>query len=311
MQEKNVIAIFAGDIHLSLNPPIWRSSEPDWFEAMLRPLVELGTLQILYNCPVVYAGDIFDKWNSSPELINFAIEHLPKGLSIAGQHDLPLHNYEDIQKSAYWTLYKEGTIRHITEKTICFYEDDERIILYPFSYRQPIKDLKNPYRNSIHVAVAHEYKWIPGASYTNAPIDNKLHIKTTKNIRNRWKGYDVVVYGDNHLGWQHKLQNCSTQFFNCGSFMRRASDEIDYQPQVGLLTVDGQILSHRLDCSKDKYIKTIPIKKETTLDLSGFIDGLKELGETALDFKKSVDRFFKKYETTKEIQEIILKAMEK
>ena len=101
---ENIIAIFAADLHLSLKAPIWRSTEQDWFEAMLRPLVELRTLATLHNCPIVYAGDIFDKWNSPPELINFAIEHLPKGHAIPGQHDLPLHNYEDIRKSAYWTL---------------------------------------------------------------------------------------------------------------------------------------------------------------------------------------------------------------
>jgi hypothetical protein len=38
---KTALAILVSDIHLSDKPPIFRSSEPDWFEAMKRPLDQL------------------------------------------------------------------------------------------------------------------------------------------------------------------------------------------------------------------------------------------------------------------------------
>ena len=306
---EKIIAIFAADIHLSLNPPIWRSAEPDWFDAMLRPLVELRTLATLHNCPIVYAGDIFDKWNSSPELINFAIKHLPKGCAIPGQHDLPLHNYEDIGKSAYWTLIEAGVLVYLFPSTPAIIEKDtnkNKMLVSGFPFGHKIKTLEH--RNEkIYIAVAHEYKWIKDCSYPNAPRDQKLKTPSSK----KHLGYDVIIYGDNHKGWYCKWPNCKTEFFNCGSLMRRNSDQIDYKPQVGLLTAKGRIISHKLDCSKDKYISDNILGKETELDLTQFMNELEQLGDTAFDFGESVKRFFEKHKTDKVIRNIILNAMEK
>ena len=315
--KENIIAIFCADLHLSLKPPIWRSAEPDWFEAMLRPLVELRTLATLHNCPIVYAGDIFDLWygaigKGASELINFAMEHLPKGFAIPGQHDLPLHNYSDIKKSAYWTLEKAKVIHDIkpfTHKT--FGIEKENFVLYGYPYGNELLPLIRKNDNKIHIAVIHEYKWIDGHSYLTAPNEQRLGRKKAKFTNGKWNGYDIVVYGDNHKGFMYQFPNCKTQFFNCGSFMRRHSDEIDYKPQVGLLTDRGEIKPWRLDTSKDKHISGVHIPKEAELDMTAFIQGLEELGDTALDFGEAVKRFFEKNNTSKKVIDIILEAMEK
>jgi hypothetical protein len=64
----------------------------------------------LGNPPIVYVGDIWDHYRQPPEAINWAIRELPKGYAIPGQHDLRHHNYEDIKKTAYWTLMEAGVI---------------------------------------------------------------------------------------------------------------------------------------------------------------------------------------------------------
>ncbi len=110
------IAIAVADLHLSLNPPLARAAEPNWLDAMSRPLKELRELAEKLNVPILCSGDVLDRWNSSAELINFAIEHLPWMHAIPGQHDLPLHSLVDIHKSAYWTLVKAGNIWHINGK---------------------------------------------------------------------------------------------------------------------------------------------------------------------------------------------------
>ena len=112
MRESNkVIAILCADIHLQHKAPVWRSAEDDWYEAMRRPLKEITDLGYTHNCPIIIAGDIFTKWNSCPELINFALTYLPSGAyCIPGQHDLPNHQIKDIEKSAYQTLIKAGKI---------------------------------------------------------------------------------------------------------------------------------------------------------------------------------------------------------
>jgi len=334
MSETNeeVIAILCADIHLQAQPPIWRSAEPDWYEAMQRPLDEIKALQKQTgrNCPVLCAGDIFDKWygavgKQSSELINWALKHLPDHMyCIPGQHDLPDHNYEQIWRSAYSTLVRAGKIKDIQfgleeivelgggrygqglldNGEVC--TDDIRV--YGFPYGLPLRPLENRNKRHFHIALAHEYIWMTGHSYPGAPKEGHLKTKVSKIKNQMWNGYDVVVYGDNHKGFLGYL--ATTAIFNCGTLMRRASDEIDYKPRVGLLYEDGTIKPHYLDTSKDKYIEKVEDAPLEEMDMSEFIEELKKLGETGLEFTKRVERFFKKNKTRKVVRNIIRKGME-
>lgn len=310
MQSKNnekVIAIFIADIHLSLNPPIWRSAEDNWKDVMKKPLDEIKELQNRYNCPVICAGDIFDKWNSSAELINFAIDNLPRPMyCIPGQHDLPLHNIEDIEKSAYWTIYLSDIIKDISNTKDGIIPDEEnKIALYGFPFGMEIKPLNNKTKGYIHIAVIHQYAWITGHSYPDAPNDSYLHMNE-KNLM----GYDIIVYGDNHKGFKTTVNNKST-IFNCGTLMRRKSDEINYKPQIGLLLNTGEVKTHYLDISKDKYLDSYSKEENNKLDMDSFFKELEKLGETNLDFTETIKQYMDKEKVKTEVRNIIYKAMEK
>src|SRR5438034_54953 len=70
----DVVAIACSDIHLSLNPPLVRTSEPDWLAAQARQLEELASLSKIHSCPIIIAGDLFDKACPSVEFINWTIK---------------------------------------------------------------------------------------------------------------------------------------------------------------------------------------------------------------------------------------------
>ena len=309
---EKVIAIFLADIHLSLKPPVWRSAELDWLGVQKKVLLEVSSLQHRYDCPVICAGDIFDKWNSRPELINLAIEFLPDDMyAIPGQHDLPLHQIEDIHRSAYWTLVEAGKIKSIKLfRHKSFSISFDTFVIYGFPFGEKLTELVRPNNKKIHIAVVHDYVWIPKYSYPNAPREKQLGVFTCTEKDERWRGYDVVVYGDNHKGFQ--IQFGKTTIFNCGTLMRRKSDEIDYKPQVGLLLESGKVIPHYLDISKDKHLEMIEGEEiESELDLADFIKELEKLGTTALDFKDAINQFLHKGKTSDEAKQIILKAMEK
>ncbi len=314
--KEKVIAIFCADIHLSLNAPIWRSNEPDWFAAMKRPLDEIKEIQFLNNdCPVLCSGDIFDTWDGASgrgasELINFAIENLPDNFwAIPGQHDLPLHNYDDIKKSAYWTLIKSKMINYMHPNTPTIIEDDTndfKMLLFGFPFGHKIIPIKHNQKTDehIYIALAHEYKWINGCSYSSAPPSRKVSkIKTTK------LGYDIIVYGDNHIGFSSCFTD-GTQIFNCGSLMRRHSDQVNYKPQIGLLLSNGNVKGHYLDTSEDKHLnierKTLG---EDPLNLKAFIEELEKLGNSDLDFTEAMEQYLKKNKIKMPICKIIFKAM--
>lgn len=301
---EKVIAILCADLHLSLNAPIWRSAEEDWFAAMQRPLDEISNLQQEHNCPVICAGDIFDRWNSSPELINFALYHLPFMHTVPGQHDLPLHNYDDIEKSAYWTLVQAGKIKDIPLNYTYRLND---IILYgfPFGYKaKPIGYKKEDDKNKLNIAVIHEFYWTNNTGYTGADDNNNVSNRTPFKGSN---DYDIIVFGDNHKGFHI---DGSLQLFNCGSLMRRNSDQIDYKPQVGLLLSTGKVIPHYLDISKDKHLDIQGVlRKEASLDMKEFIQELEKLEDTDLDFHEAMKQYLRTNKVNTQISNIILGAM--
>jgi predicted phosphodiesterase len=105
-----VKAIFVADLHLSLHPPIARSGEKDWLGVQAGYLNQLQVLASKHKAPIICAGDIFHTWNAPSELVNHTLSHIPIMGAIPGNHDLPLHNYEDMHRSAFYTLVMTDTV---------------------------------------------------------------------------------------------------------------------------------------------------------------------------------------------------------
>lgn len=298
-----VIAVFCSDIHLSMKPPLARCGEDDWFEAMTRPLQELKALVVKDGAPIYCSGDIFHKWNSTPELINFALEHLPYLHAIPGQHDLPHHNYDMIKKSAYWTLVEAGKIYHLEPGKPDFVPGYIDVEVTGFPWGFPIKPVKRQASDMkyFQIALAHQYVWIPGHSYPGAPDNRKIS-------KSNLKGFDMIAFGDNHKGFHTKYRGM--EILNCGGLMRRKSDEIDYRPQVGVLTENGFHV-HYLDTKDDMISKTVSDAQiKDDMDLSEFLQQLGDLESVPLDFREAMKQKFEKDPPAPEVRQIILEAME-
>lgn len=301
----DVRLILCSDIHLSERPPIFRSDEPDWFEAMARPLRELQDTADQYQAKVVCAGDIFDKWNPSPALINFAIDELPLMYAVPGQHDLPHHRYTDIKSSAYWTLVKAGKIINLEpDKPI----EVNGVVLHGFPWNSELK----PCTSSdlcLHLAVVHKYIWsdetnhFPGA-------DSDDHISGWK-IRGL-AGFDAMVFGDNHKGFLAKTHAGAATILNSGGFMRRKRDEIDYTPSFALMYGDGKIERWALNCKHDTYLEQDDVREvsDEKLDLEGFISELRQLGGDELDFTSALRLYCETHDVDKETREIVMETIQ-
>ena len=310
-KQNKVIAILTADWHLSHNPPVWRSAEPDWYLAMKRPLDEIQELQSKYKCPVLCAGDIFDKWNSPAELINFAIQFLPTCIyAIPGQHDMPEHNIENIHRSAYETLVRAEKIENMSPLT---FHPTKRITVAAFPFGKKIKAIKKGTECKLHIAIVHDYVWSGKHRYPNAPTNKNINIQradTNKFINNKYYGYDVIVYGDNHKGFTDHVGD--TVIWNCGTLMRRKSDEINYKPKVGLLFSNGVVEPYYLDQSQDKHLTTEQAKdlvEQSTIDFRKFAKEMASLGDTELDFKEMWKQYCQINKVSKVIDNIVWNAM--
>lgn len=305
-----VLAIFCSDLHLSHTAPIARSVERDWYATQEGYLNQLKELKEKLCCPLIIAGDIFDTWRVNAELINFTIKHLPVCWAIPGQHDLPWHSLAEIKRSPYWTLAQAGILYDMSgEEEVLI--PHFNLKLHSFPWGRPLQPLTNRSADScLHVAVVHQYIWAnQGTCYQGASQESNLTA-----VKKNLKGYDVAVFGDNHKGW-FTVDNPS--IFNCGSFMRRKSDEYDYKPRVGLLTSDGKITPHYLDTSGDVFAdvnkeaerlaKMLPV----SLHLQNFLAELSELGEEGVNFIDTVKQALKHGAYPQEVERIVLQAVEK
>lgn len=290
-----VIALFVADLHLSWNPPVARSAESNWLDAQVRPLRQLCELEEKYDCPVIVAGDIFDKHNPSPALINWAIQYLPTMIAIPGQHDLPLHSLVDLKKSSYWTL---------VEAYVIYPHDNVGFCLFRFPFGEQITPPEKESRG-LNVAVAHSYIWTEGNQYTGAPNEGNLS-GYTKQL----EGYDVAVFGDNHKGFTAMAGDCTV--YNCGCLICRKQNEREHKPAVGLLYDDGKVERHFLDVSEDKWLddEELPLGEVNEQGLSEFIDGLGGLDAERVGFGDMVRRYVSDGEVSDGVGKVILEALE-
>lgn len=306
-----VVAIALSDVHLSLKPPIARAEEPSWHSVMARTFDEVKDLQKLHggqDCRILCAGDLFDKWNTSAEMINSAMSFIPEMYSIPGNHDLPMHSNDLVHRSAYQTLVHAGILHTVGKSPITLKTPSGFISLYGAKLGRDLPkriDQDKKYQ-ILHVCLVHEYLWVPGSEYTGAPQDTRLGSRAK-----RYKDFDVVVVGDNHMGFIRKLKN-GTTVINCGTVFRRKSNEAHYRPQVGLIRASGKVTSHKLDISKDVITELDPDDKlaEGNAELNDLMDELKRLEEVGLDFKDALKRAMESKQTRNMVKKLILEAID-
>lgn len=313
MQSQNrVIAIACADLHLQHKAPIWRSNEPDWYDAMKRPLMELRSLQQEYEgCPVLCAGDIFDDGEkATPELINFALACLPDNFySIAGQHDMPNHNIGEVfSRSAFGTLIETNKISLVPNDSL------KEMDVFGYDFGMTINLNTNYKIPLLSIALSHQYIWsAPKNKYKTASEENRISQFNKKEnfIKNKLFGYDIIIFGDNHIGFKAHLKD--TTIINCGSLMRRHKDQIDYKPKAWLIYSNGEVEPHYLDISKDKYLEPEELekkeKKQQEFNMEDMAKRLKELGASAFEFKNFIEDFFQKNKTNPIVKEIIKEEM--
>lgn len=294
----NYKALFVSDIHLSAKPPALRSLEPDWYEAMARPIREMRRLAEKLDVPIVCGGDVFDHWNPPAELITFAIQELPKMYAVPGQHDLSNHSYEDIERTGYWTLVEAGVIHHLEPSSPYRVRDLE---LYGFPWGFPITPCERFDNDYTRIAVIHAYCWEGQHKYMHAPDSG--------NVKNfKLSGYDVAVFGDNHINW------VVGRVINCGGFMRRHKPDLDREPMIGLLTKSGKIEKHLLNTSDDIYSppEEDDIVETGAIEIGNFTDSLLGLKDSKdLDFLQLIRRWCKKNKIPGRVLSLIEESIER
>jgi hypothetical protein len=299
-----VIAVAVADLHLSSEPPLFRSNEPDWWSAQQRPLDQLKELSALHGgAPILCAGDVLNRWRETPELISWAIRNLPVMYSIPGQHDLPYHRYEDIRKSAYWTLVEAGRLIDLKPGQAHPVSDGLQVVGFPWGSK-----VTPPPRaiTGLSVALVHGFCWAKGAGYPGAPRDAWIGAWGV-----RLEGYDFGVIGDNHRPCAYEYGG--THVLVPGSLMRLTSAQRRHRPRAYLLWSDGDYSTEYLDTVKDVCLneeEAPESEAREAVDAARILSTIAELKQERADFLETCKRLMEQIGVAEGVREKIMRSIE-
>lgn len=297
---KHPIAVLISDIHLSHLKPICYAQDLDWYSLMEYYLEQLRAEANEKDIPVIFAGDLFDKWNAPAELINFAIQNLPYMYGIPGQHDIPHHNFELLNKSAWSILELAECIEFVNRERML----SSNLMIHPVQWGESIDSVRLEKNRCCQLLLTHKYIWTDYKnSYPNAPKENMIGA-----YKKALSSYDAALFGDNHKGFLAKAGKCHV--LNNGAMMRRKSDEINYQPCYGLLYKDGSIERVPFDTSRDVFDSSVlDVEINQDIDLS-FISKLRDLKDRKLDFESEVKHIVDSKVYPDSVNKIIIRLIE-
>jgi hypothetical protein len=211
------------------------------------------------------------------------------------------HNLLNIRKTAYGTLC---AAKHITSIDLNCVTLPQPYYLAGFPWGAELEpwDLfvsERPHVRSVKQRIAIVHKCC-------CPSRNSAQLYGSRavDIIAALSKFDAIIVGDNHQGFQHG------KLFNCGTLMRRKIDEIEYRPRVGLLRADMTVEPHYLDCSRDKFADVKDLPKLVTVDLSEFLDELREAADATLNFRSTVQRACEQRGLPKPVVALVLKALD-
>ena len=267
------LAILCSDLHLRETVPRSRA-EPDWYEVMANQLNVLRFQSHMLDAPIICAGDVFDKWNPSAELVNFAIKNLPKMYTIPGQHDLRYHQFDERDRGAYGALCAAGNIvdlpanKWFRARYGC--QHSGRPSLWVWAMPWGHYEMPTEFEFSVTLGVLHQYRW------SNANNKHPMAEDSSK-LESLFPGLDALLIGDNHISWE------LPGILNHGGFIAQNSDQKNHRPCYGVLYADGHIERKPYDTPAPQWVEEwVPEAPQAVAD--GLIRELENLENTGDSF---------------------------
>lgn len=289
---KKATAILCSDFHLREDIPVCRTD--DFWTAQWEKVDFIHMLAKAEGCPVIHAGDLFHHWKPSPYLLSTTIDLLPPNFwTVYGQHDLPQHNLELVEKCGINVLKTAGKLKVL--HGLHWGQEPEK----PF---RP-ENIHSMNCNGMEVLVWHHMTYItppfPGAEGGQA-----------QGLLKKYPEYSLIVTGDNHQSFYTKFKG--RLLVNPGSMMRQTADQADQEPCVYLWyaetnTVEKVILPHKKGVVSREHIDR---QKAHNNRIDAFISRLNNEWASTISFEDNLDRLIKANNIRQSVIQIIYNAVE-
>jgi predicted phosphodiesterase len=281
-------AIFCSDFHLREDIPLCYTG--DYQKEQWGSVDLISELQQIYDCEVYHAGDLFDNWKPSPNLLRQTILHLPKRFyTIYGQHDLPQHNLQLVNKCGINVL-EAG--KHLTVLPNCHWG------------QKPDKFAKYSIHPEHSLLVWHIMNYVGRLPWPGCKDYSAM------NILRKYPQYDIICTGDNHKTFTAELDG--RVLINPGSLMRMDANQINHKPCVFLWfakdnSFEQVFLPIQLNVISREHLER---KQERDNRINAFVSKLNTKWVTKLSFEDNMENFKKENNIRKSVMDIIYECME-
>lgn len=279
--------ILGSDFHLREDQPVSRTD--NFWEAQWNKIDQIAALQRHFDCPVAHAGDLYHHWKPSPYLLSETIKRLPnKFFTIVGQHDMPQHSMDLMDKTGIATLVNAGAINWLKEGGNF---EQEPTTHFEIAGKK--------------VAMIHRFVW-DGLKIPWPGCDEL----TARQVLAKYPQFDLIVTGDHHKPFVQALKG--RLLVNCGCLTRQDASYADHDPRVWLWYADTNTVEpYYLEVAKGAVSRDhLERKKEENKRIDAFITRLSEDWEVGLSFEENLDRFLSSNKIKQSVKELVYKAID-
>lgn len=288
-------AILTADWHLRDDQPVARLD--NYWDAQASKMHFIKLLQRQFHCPVIVAGDIFNKPKPGEHLLRWVIENIPdRVVCIPGNHDQINHNMALYDRSGLAVLEAAGkvTVMHSGKEIIGMAG------IKGFAYGEVL----NPV--TAMIVMIHEMTF--DANFRGFP---GIEGYTPDQLREIFPDAKLILTGHNHMTL---FDNASEPLvLNPGPMMRMTADKIGYEPAVWLWF------------AKDNSVKRVPIPIQSGIEvltrahidepeerdarMEVFVDRLRNDVEIGMSFKNNLTAYIKKNKIDSPVEKAVWEAV--
>jgi len=300
--------IITADWHLRSQRPRCRLDD-NWLETQWNALGQIIDYANEYEADVIVIGDIFHSTNETTnEVIGLVqevalhLERFGKSLYIlAGNHDLPQHNLDNINRSAFQILLNSKNINHLDQLDIWRSDECNKMKISASNFGAA--DILNTEIVFKHILCFPENERIPPNDKIVKPSELFAQFENAK----------YIFTGDYHRQFVY-TKGKKKKLINPGCLLRQAADMMDYEPSVTLISFeDGELEYQILQIPDDERMVTDEyLEKEEMRNsrIEAFIERIKENEQVTFDFIENVHNLIKSNNINPEIKNTILELME-
>jgi DNA repair exonuclease SbcCD nuclease subunit len=293
--------ILTSDWHLRDTPPVCRTD--DFMATQRRKIEFITTLQKRYdNAPVLIAGDLFDRWNPSVELLRIAYGAMPHSVyMVAGNHDLKRHSMKLFQQAGLSILHDMKVVTVLTKPLQLDIEGKEDVTVWPVNWKD---DPPAPKKlEGINIVLSHEMCFEPRKPPYPGATGN------ARDVMKKYPWADLIVTGHNHASFS--MNRKGRWIVNAGAILRQRSSDLGQLPHVyvydtGTLEVCAIPIPIEDGAVSEAHLKR---NKVECIDSTEFISKLKDVRKASISFRSNMEQYLDQNNVKRSVEKKIWQAM--